>query len=495
MRIFFTRPHSPIPAAPVPLGMMSLAAYIRQHRQGDEFRLYDARVHLTPNAQLVEMIADYHPDLLCITSFSLEADIIHDLARQVRQALPPCKIFVGGPYPTSDAAVVIKDENIDLAFIGEGETTFLAVLNALDTGASLEGIKGLAYRRNGEMVHTGYPDMIQDLDELPLLAWDLIDLEFYFSRRGKRAMMNKLQRSPRGVSIFTTRGCPYRCTYCHNVFGKKLRRRSPENVIAELKLLQTKYGVRELEFLDDIFNLDMERASAIFDGLAREGLHFSITFPNGLRAEFLDEALLRKFKQGGVYWITVAIESGSPRIQKEIRKNVDLQKAQENINRISRMGISCNGFFMMGFLNETEADMLQTINFAVKSRLVIASFFILTPFPNTEIYNTALSAGIDMSARYSDYHDISVNLSQVPAKRLWQLKKRAYRKFYLSPKRVFLILRANPFRVGLWEGILYLFKMVLTGRELKKKPDQGLEPIPETAALSAECVGGKNAQN
>lgn len=486
MRIFFTRPGSEIVAAPAPLGMMSLAAYLRQHRSGDDYRLFDARVRYTRNDQLVPIIAEYRPDILAITSFSLEAEVTHDLTARVKEVLPHCRIFLGGPYPTSDPLKAIQDPHIDIAFIGEGEWSLLEVLTSMENGDDLEAIKGIAFRHNGEVVNTGYPDMIPDLDDIPVPAWDLIDLDFCFSRRGKRSMMNKLQRSDRAVSVFTTRGCPYQCTYCHNVFGKKLRKHSTDHVIEELKLLKGSYGVEEIEFLDDIFNLDMKRAGEIFDRMEEEGLRFHITFPNGLRSELLDEELIGKFKRGGVYWITIAVESGSPRIQKLIKKNVNLSKAQENIDLISRVGINCNGFFMMGFLDETEEEIRQTIDFAIRSRLVIASFFILTPFPNTEIYNQALTAGKDMTARYSDYHDVSVNLSRVPTRRLWQLKKMAYRKFYFSLKRLYLILRANPFRVGLLEGIVYLIKMVFTGRELRKKPEQGIEPIPETAALSSE---------
>ncbi|TKJ41597.1 hypothetical protein CEE37_03260 [candidate division LCP-89 bacterium B3_LCP] len=484
MRIFFTRPDSEIVAAPAPLGAMSLAAYIRKHRQGDEMRLYDARVHYADNSELTSIIKDYSPDLLCITAFSLEAETVHDLCKQVRDVLPTCKIFLGGPYPTSDPETALDDDNIDMIFIGEGEVSFLEVLNAMDNGGNYEDIKGISYRQNGTTVNNGYADMIDDLDDIPVPAWDLVDLDYVYSRKGKRAMMNKLQRHKEAVSVFTTRGCPYQCTYCHNVFGKKLRKRSVDHVIEELKILQNKYGVREIEFLDDIFNMDLERAHQIFDRMKEEGLHFEITFPNGLRSERMDEELLRKFKEGGVYWITVAIESGSPRVQKAIKKNVNLDKAQENIDLLSKVGINCNGFFMMGFIDETEEEIMQTIKFAAKSKLMIASFFILTPFPNTEIYHQALEAGKDMSARYSDYHDISVNLSSLSNKRLWQLNKLAYRKFYFSPKRVFLILKANPFRIGLLGGILYLFRMVLTGRELKKKKNQPLDQIPETAALA-----------
>jgi radical SAM superfamily enzyme YgiQ (UPF0313 family) len=134
-------------------------------------------------------------------------------------------------------------------------------------------------------------------------------------------------------------------------------------------------------------------------------------------------------------------------------------------------------------MDETEEEILQTINFAVQSRLVIASFFILTPFPNTEIYNMALEAGYDMHAHYSDYHNIAVNLTKVPSQRLWQLKRLANRKFYFSFKRIYLILRANPFRVGLWDGVWYLLKMAFSGREFKKNASSSELQVPKGAAL------------
>ena len=281
-------------------------------------------------------------------------------------------------------------------------------------------------------------------------------------------MMNMLPWSNRAVSVFSTRGCPYSCTYCHNVFGKKLRKHSTEHVIEELKWLRKNYGVEEVEFLDDIFNMDMERTNEIFDRMAEDDLHFHITFPNGIRAERLDEPLLRKFKKGGVYWITVAIESGSPRIQKEIKKNIDLEKAMANIDLISRVGINSHAFFMMGFPGETEEDLLQTIDFAVRSKLVIASFYFLTPFPNTEIYNQALANGHNMNVSYSDYSSISVNLTKVSRERLRQLNRMAYRKFYFSIKRIILNMKANPFRRGLIEDLVHLLKTAVFGLGLRK---------------------------
>jgi radical SAM superfamily enzyme YgiQ (UPF0313 family) len=247
------------------------------------------------------------------------------------------------------------------------------------------------------------------------------------------------------------------------------RKRSPEKVLAELKLLYNDYKVRELEFLDDIFNIDIKRAKTIFDCIENAGLKFNITFPNGLRAELIDEELVDKFKRNGVYWITFAIESGAPRIQKEMKKNLNLEKAKKNIEMVANKGINVNGFFMMGFLNETEADIRQTIAFAASSRLIIASFFILTPFPNTEVYRQAEAEGHTMRGDFYDYHNVSVNISKVSTERLWQLKRLAYRRFYINPKRIWYIIKANPFKLGLLEGIWMLIKMVFWGREILKK--------------------------
>ncbi len=468
MRIFLTRPHSDIPAAPPPLGAMSLAAYIRQFRH-DEIKIYDARSTMEPPEKVAEEAKKFGAEVVGISSFSMEASQSFAMAREFRKALPGAKIFLGGPLPSSDPGGALSEPAIDAAFIAEGEHSFLEALNSLEATGEVTPAQGIALRKDGEIIGKERPGLIEDLDTLPHLAWDLIDLEHYFGKPPKRPMMNKLRRHQRGVSIFTTRGCPYSCTYCHNLFGKKTRKQSVERVVGELKMLYHEYGIRELEFLDDIFNIDIKRAKQIFDTMEAEGLKFHITFPNGLRAELMDEELVGKFKRGGVYWITFAVETGSPRIQKEICKNVNLEKARQNIELVSRNGINVNGFFMMGFLHETEEDILQTINYAASTRMIIASFFILTPFPNTEIYNQALAAGYNMRGDYYDYHNVSVNISDVPDRRLWQLKRLAYRKFYLSPKRIWYIIKANPFKVGLWDGIWMLVKMLFVGKEILKR--------------------------
>ena len=468
MKIFFTRPDSDIPAAPPPLGAMCLAAYIRQFRD-DEVKIYDARSYMASPEEVSSEAKSFGADVVSISAFSMESPQAFALARAVKEKIPGVTVLLGGPFPSSDPAGALKESAIDAVVQGEGEQALLQILNSLEETGEITICQGVVIRQNGGIAGQGNPGLMEDLDALPLPAWDLIDMHNYHHNPKKRPLMNRLPKNRKGASIFTTRGCPYGCTYCHNIFGKKTRKRSTESVIAELKMLYHEFGVRELEILDDIFNYDIKRAKHIFDIMYKEGLKFFITFPNGLRAELMDEELVDKFKRGGVYWVTFAIESGSPRIQKEIRKKLNLEKAKRNIELVAGSGINVNGFFMMGFLGETEADIMKTIRFAESTRLIIASFFILTPYPNTEVYRQAEQAGFNMTGNFYDYHNVSVNISKVSDERLWHLKRLAYRRFYFNPRRIWYILKANPFKIGLLDGIWMLVKMAFLGREILKK--------------------------
>ena len=260
----------------------------------------------------------------------------------------------------------------------------------------------------------------------------------------------------RVLSIQTTRGCPYRCNYCHNLFGKKLRKRSVENVISELRLMKDKYNVEEVEIIDDIFNLDIERAKQIFRRIIEEELDINFRFPNGLRSDRMDEELLDLFKEGGVFRLVFAIESGTPRIQKLIKKNLNLEKARQNIALAAKRNFSMGGFFMLGFLDETEEEVWNTINFALKSQLQTAAFFVVTPFPNTEIWKQAQEMGCNLTADYANYQKVSANVSRVPTKRLEKLRQLAFRRFYLNPIRLWNFMRTTPWKDRFFEKIWIL---------------------------------------
>lgn len=472
MNILLLRPNSGIPVAPPPIGLMYLVGYLRQRRPGkDIVTILDARSELSSDEKVVETIRKSQPDLTGITAFSMEAEAAHRYTALVKKHAPDCVTVIGGPYGTSDSATALQDQNVDYTALGEGELTFHRLVENLENGKfprnleSIPAFSGMGYKRNGTIVPGALPDLIEDINAIPYPAWDEIDLEKYFIPGPIRRLTNPIQSRLRGVSVFSTRGCPYRCTYCHDVFGKRLRKRSVDNVLGEIRWLVEDFGVNEIEFIDDVFNLDRPRAKAVCDGIIEAGWDLRISFPNGLRADQMDEELVDKMKKAGTYRINYAVESASPRIQKMIRKRLNLDRARQIINYTAEKGISVGGFFMLGFRDETEEEVWQTIHFALRSKLHTASFFILTPFPGTAMYAEAVEAGYDMKALYSNYGQVSANLSRLSSKKLEQMRAIAFRRFYFNPRRIWSIIRTTPNKLVLLRNFLRTARIAFLKKE------------------------------
>lgn len=478
MKILLLRPGMGIiPNMIPPLGLLSLAGYLRQYEGGHEVKVVDCRPVPDPMGLAEKELAAFKPDMVGITGFSLERKVIHECAALAKKLNPSAPVVVGGPYATASNQTLLSDANINFVVIGEGETVFADFVKRYQTAGLKDeygDLKSFAYRTpDGALRHNPERDFIPNLDTIPMVAWDLIDVEYYFAKK-TRASMNLHRRSSRLLPIVSSRGCPYHCTYCHDVFGKKLRKRSADHVLSEIKHLYKTYGVKEIEILDDIFNADKERAKAIFDGVIKDGMKLGFSFPNGLRADLMDEELVDKMKQAGVYRLIYAVESGSPRIQKLMKKNLNLEKARHIIDYTARKNISVGGFYMMGFLDENEEDVRMTIDFACKSRMHTAAFFILQPFPNTEIFNQALERGIILPTSDEEtgthYNRVTRNISNVPTERLEQLKEYAQRRFWFNPMRIIRFLRATPIRENFFHKVWTALRILLVPGTEKEKP-------------------------
>lgn len=456
MKILFLRPNSAVPSAAPPMGLMYLGAYLRKYG-GHNVIIFDGRNLDANPGDFAQTIANSNPDVIGITAFSMEQKEAHSLAALAKKIFPDKPVVLGGPYATSQPMEAIEDHNIDFVVIGEGERSGLKLFNALQNGGDYSQISEIAYRQDGSVVRTNPVEFIEDLDEIPFPAWDLIDFESYFERKGgKRKTFNQHQMKQRVFQIVTTRGCPYHCLYCHNLFGKKIRKRSVENVIEELKILKNRYGIEEVEIIDDIFNLDLDRAKEILRRIIAEKLDLKFCFPNGLRSDRMDEEFMDLMKEAGVYRLVFAIETGSPRVQKLIKKNVKLDVAKRNIELASQRGFSIGGFFMLGFPTETEEEVRRTIEYAVSTKMVTATFFMVTPFPGTELHSLALSMGFELPKEYEHYQKVSFNTSNVPTEKLVYLRQYALRKFYLDPRRILLYMRTTPWRDRFFQKVYIL---------------------------------------
>ena len=315
-----------------PLGVMSIAAAARQRGHAD-VHVLDMKVEGWTPAQALEALVELRPDVVGLSAMTYEAGCLHELAKLVAERLPETRVVAGGPHPSVADLDVMADAAVDFVVRGEGEYTFSDLMDGLAAGREdWDGCRGLTWRDGAGEVRRE-PDRAppDPLDDLPFPAWDLIDhAKYHEVPRGGVIYAHK-----EFATMFSSRACPWRCTYCHNSYGKTFRERSAEHVLAEIDLLVREHGVRELVFMDDIFNFKPERAKAIARGLIERDYRLKLTFPNGFRGDILDEELVLLLKQAGMYRCMVAVESAVPRIQKVMKKNLKIEKVQRIVDFIA----------------------------------------------------------------------------------------------------------------------------------------------------------------
>lgn len=430
-----------------PLGLMYIASYIKQERN-DEVRILDIRLYKEPLRKVYSTIEEFQPELIGIGALTLEAPAMYQIAHLIKQ-VTDVPVIAGGPHATSVPEEVMKNKDIDMVVIGEGEVTFNEVLNAIENDINLDNIAGIGCRKDNEILINPNRGYIENLDELPFPAWDLVELQKY----AITASMSTVGFRPYMV-LLTSRGCPFHCTYCHNIFGKRFRARSAANVLKEMSILIKDYHINDFEIIDDISNFDRDRVKSIFRGIIDRDWKVNLSFPNGVRTDMLDEETILLMKKAGTSEISIAIETTSPRLQKMVKKNLNLDKVKKMIDVCVDSGMFVRGFLMLGFPTETEEELKATINFACKSRIHEALFFLVNPFGGTELSKQIEATGkipLNVKPEDFDYHAMPFNASDIPDKRLHRLYTLAYIRFYFNPIRVFRILKGK----AIWRDLPY----------------------------------------
>ncbi|MBI5676800.1 MAG: radical SAM protein [Nitrospirae bacterium] len=339
--------------------------------------------------------------------------------------------------------MVLQDAPVDYIVKGEGEVTFTELINALGTGREIRSISGLVFKDNiGDIVETPDREFIGDLDSIPFPAYDLLQIGDYFKDPHFHGGLNKYNLV---LPILTSRGCPFKCSFCYHAMGYTFRPRSPQNVVAEIDWLVKDFGIREIQIEDDTFNFKIERAKEIMHLLSQRDYKLSIVFPSGLKFNMIDEELMDLFKKVGVYRIHYGIETAVPRIQQLINKPINREKLDRVIELTDKANISSHGFFIIGFPTETEDEIQQTIDYASKSRLATANFSILKLFPGTLLGDKYLKKTEKFEDDFSfSYDAVTDNLSCVSDDRLKELQKSAMTSFYFRPSRLWRIFRTTP---------------------------------------------------
>jgi radical SAM superfamily enzyme YgiQ (UPF0313 family) len=436
---------------------MYIASSLKQANKSHEVKIIDMVVERKVYHDIRNEIKEFQPDIVGISGLTPEADAVHFLADSIKKDCAHCAIIVGGPYGTSAPRRAVMNPHIDFAVIGEGERTMVELTELISnhghTRHDFRDTKGIAYLRDGDYIQTEPREYLEDLDSLPFPAWEMIPMEKYFSLGV--VSESKTHYHQRYMSIFTSRGCPYGCIYCHNIFGKRFRCRSAENVFLEIKTLYEQYNFHEIHFLDDTFNLNRKRVLQLCRSLQESGFRIKFSFPNGLRGDILDEEIIDVLAEAGMYSLALGIESGSEKIQRSIKKNADLHQLKKSIAYLHHKGIATHGFFMVGFPGETGEDIQQTIAFAKESQLHTAGFHSLIPFEGTPLYQqvTAQGSEIKLDSTSHNFKKLDINLSSISASEIAKLIKRAYWDFYANPKRLWNIFKLSPNK-------MYLFQLI-----------------------------------
>jgi len=447
-----------------PLSLMSLVSVLRKKFAGlFEIELVEQALYDLTMEEIKQRMENFRPDLVLLSCLSVEANEMREVAALSKAVFPEVPVWLGGPHATVFYDWELEAGNIDAVCIGEGEKTFEEMVNAWLSGKDLDDVPGLALVHDGKVVRTGDRPPIEDLDSLDPPAWDLIDLHIY----AHYTSMNTFVKATPWALLFTSRACPFHCVYCHNIFGKKPRRRSVDHVMEEVDLLYHEYGVRELHIIDDIFNLDLPRAKEICDRIIDRKLDLKIAFPNGLRGDRMDRELVRKLKEAGTYSITYAVETASPRMQKIIKKNINLEKMKEVIAWTDEEKLITQAFFMLGFPGETREEMEMTVNYALNSRLLRAWFFTVVVYPRTELFEIAKReypdfdfSGYDLfNLRYWSEQPFYTRVTGID---VYKIQRNAYRRFFMRPSIILKIFSRFPKNRWLFIGLYYGTRSILT---------------------------------
>lgn len=432
-----------------PLGLGYLAACLE--REGHEVRIHDFGLKPDrPTAEEVEAVVAFGPDLVGMTSMTTSHHSLEEAAHLLKEQLG-VPIVIGGPHATTLPHETLADPHLDYLVYGEGEETLVELVRALEGGGDgLEAIRGLYRKVEGEVVANTPRPLIQDLDALPFPARHLYELDRYglYTPTGERM-----------VTVLTSRGCPYHCSFCFKeIFGRTYRRRSPENVVAELKQILERYGTRHIYFIDDLFTLDARRLRAMMEAFLREGL--DLRWQCLARVDRVTPELLRLMYRAGCREVHYGIESGNPEILAATAKHINLAQVRQAVAWTEEAGIAAKGYFILGLPGDTEETMEQTIAFAASLPLTEAMFSIATPFPGTRLWEELVrrrpevcySQDFTRAYYYNSYlSEIApfLNVSEVSDERLGRLALEARRRFTeAAARRAYT--RAFGQRLGGW---------------------------------------------
>ncbi len=432
MRILLASPASALwnERKHIPLGIGYLAAVLRE--SGHQVGLYDACVEDEPLRSVVQR---HRYELLGISACTPLIKDAWQMAQEGKRL--GLTTVLGGPHLTLMPYESLGPDHPEVDYVvqGEAEESLLELVEALAGQRPFEEVHGLFWRRGGQILANAPGRLVPDLDAIPYPAHDLFKISRYTNLQ---PITDGLDARARSYTIMTSRGCPYKCTYCSKpITGHTWRPRSIANVVGEWRWLVRDLRATEIGLTDDIWNLRLDRAKDLCRALVAEGLQtVPWTTVHGMKVNHCDAELFRLMKAAGCKRVGFGIESGDESILRDvIKKSQTTEQARNAMRWAKEAGLQTMGFFIFGMPEETEASMEKTIRLALELDPTLANFMLATPYPGTEMYDLIQKRGSILAHDWQDYAIHSDHASfAMPGYdpdlvvRKW---KEAYRRFYL----------------------------------------------------------------
>lgn len=453
LKVMLINPPASIPktwerACAIPLGLAYIAAVVeKEHKVTILDCVVEGYSKVIPiNSEIVRYGLDWDeisgnikknsPDVVGISSmFSDQAINVYKICELVKTFDYQCITIMGGAHPSCAPEMAIADKNVDFIILGEGEETFPILLRHIEEDREPLDIDGVGYKdKNGRLVIHRKTKFIENLDTIPFPARHLLPMEKYFAIERQHG---PTRRTPH-TTMITSRGCAANCIFCsiHSVWGKKYRKRSAENVLAEIEKLVIESGIKEIHFEDDNLTFDRKRAESIFDGIIEKGWDIYWAVPNGIALWSMNKNLIVKMKRSGCYYLSIAIESGDQYVlNKLIQKPLELGKIKPLIKEFKKHKIIVRGLFVIGAPSETKEQIEKTINFACDMGLDEAQFNIMTPYPGTKLWQICKEKGLFKKSFQTEdllLNKANINTLELSHKDITELQRKAMIKFNIS---------------------------------------------------------------
>jgi anaerobic magnesium-protoporphyrin IX monomethyl ester cyclase len=460
------------------LGILSVATYLKNRRPEVELKVVDCRAEGLTFSQAAQKVREFKPDLVGLTCLTFNYYDTLRMAEIVKEVRAAAKVCIGGWHVTLYPRETLVKKDVDYVVFGEGERTFVDLVDALAQRKDPVGVMGLGYKAGGKAVvnaarpaenepqpraapTTGTPIAVhgelanrtelivnskrpvdKKLDDIDFPDFSLVDIGRYSH------ILN------RGFDVTlpmeSSRGCPYACTFC-DIRRTQFRYRSPELIADEMERWVRK-GIRSFFFVDDNITVNKPRAIRLFEEIVRR--HMDVEFKVSSRVDRLDDEVMHWMKRAGVSRVSVGIESSKQKYLDLMQKEITVEQVEDCLARARKVGLPVFAFMMIGLPGQTKKEMLEEVDFLKKHKVEYASFSVMTVYPKTELLRMALASGDIKEDPWQSFAESPVANMQAPyvnglysPEELKRIQLEATRRFYFSPRILYRRMREiNSFK-------------------------------------------------